>query len=89
MTTHSILRLAAELAPAERGDGPLTLTYGLVTATNLTASPPTISVQVDGFSAATTNVVWPMNSYTPSVDDTVICLVIGLDVVVLGTVPAA
>jgi hypothetical protein len=46
-------------------------------------------VQVDGFSAATNNVVWPMNSYTPSVDDTVICLVIGLDVIVLGTVPAA
>ena len=86
------LRLAKSLRPAGPMDGPLELTYGEVTATNLTAQPPTITLQCDGFTAAgtaTTTGVWPQNSYTPAVGDIVICLFNGVDTIVLGTVPSA
>lgn len=82
------LNLAKAVRPAGPPDGPLELTYGEVTATDLTASPPTITINVDGFTVANSNVVWPQNSYTPAVNDTVIVLLIGVDAIVLGTVPA-
>ena len=92
MSSLAQLRLAKSLRPAGPMDGPLELTYGQVTATALTASPPTITVQCDGFTAAGTETVtgiWPSNSYTPAVGDIIICLFNGVDTIVLGVPPSA
>lgn len=57
------------------------LCYGVVTAVNVT--PAYVSVKLAGSTVATTNVRY-LASYTPVVDDVVVCLIKKGDVLILG-----
>jgi len=56
--------------------------FGVVTA--IFASPPRVSVKLSGSTTAVTDVRF-IQSYSPSVDDVVICLVNKGNVVILGS----
>lgn len=59
----------------------LFLSYGVVSA--VTTLPSRVSVKISGSSTAVTGIRY-MASYTPTVNDVVVCLLYDKDIIVLG-----
>lgn len=76
---------AKRLTPAKKPPA-LAAVNGLVTAVNMAAAPPTISVQINGDTTTTIDGVTYNNAYYPVVGDTCILLRQGTDLVALGRI---
>lgn len=56
--------------------------WGVVTATNVAGTPPTVTVKLQG--ATTTTTLRYLKAYTPTVNDVVICAAVEQDLWVMG-----
>lgn len=81
--------LAAELQKGQQlGFDPASVRKAIITAVDLTSTPPVVSIQLSGDTTTTIPGVRVFRSYTPVVNDVALILKQGNDLLALGTVAA-
>lgn len=78
--------LAQELAKPQIPFDPTTIRKGVVTAFNSGGSPPTVTLNISGDTTTSVAGVRFIDSYSPTIGDTVLIIKQGADIVVLGHV---
>jgi hypothetical protein len=78
--------LVDQLAKPEIPFDPATIRKGVITASNPTATPPSVDLTISGDDSATISAVRYIDSYSPVVGDTVLIIKQGTDIVVLGQI---
>lgn len=84
--TNELRELATELARPELAFDPATVRKGTVVSFDSTGTPPTLGITLSGDLTITVSGVRFIESYSPTVGDTVLILKQGTDVLVLGPV---
>jgi len=85
-TSDEEIRLLAQqlLKSGQLGFDPSTLLKGIVTAVDVTGSPPTVSIQISGDTTTTITSIRLMDNYTPRVGHTVLVDKLGPNIMVRG-----
>ncbi|MFE0101147.1 hypothetical protein [Streptomyces sp. NPDC059009] len=83
----AIRELATEIAKQQiLAFDPATIRKGTVTAIASTSAPPTLSVQISGDTTTTIDGIRYIDSYAPEINDTVLIIKQGTDLVALGEI---
>lgn len=78
--------LVDQLAKPDLPFDPATIRKGTITASNPTATPPSVDLTLSGDDTTTVSAVRYIDSYSPVVGDTVLIIKQGTDIVVLGQI---
>lgn len=86
MSDDDLRRLATVLQQSGLSFDPVTMRKAVISAVNLAAAPPVVSIQLSGDTTTTIDNVRVFRQYTPVVGDTALILKQGKDLLALGTV---